>query len=433
MITTLDILNELSATPKRLEKERILRRERDTPSAGTYCQIAFRAAYNPDITYWIKKHPEYIRDPENTVSLAAAIAMLDDLVVRAVTGHAAVAFYASILSRCSDDDAEVIRRIIDRDLKCGVRVPTINKVWNNLIPDYSLALASTNPDKLVFPALCQIKYDGLRCLITHTDNGLIFRTRNGKTIDSLNTMSPLLVNELKQAIAVGETLDGELLIAKEPGALVSRQEGNGILNKAIRGTITAEEADDVIFVAWDIIDHTRTIPYGTRFGRIENYVDTVEPKKFFCAESVTVETMDDLQDAFLRALNRDHEGVIAKNIFSLYQPKRTRNMVKFKGELTADLQVIEWIPGKPGSKYEGMLGALVCATSDGKVQVNVGTGFSNAQRKRLTENKTVDRIIEVCYNQRIGSKSGKNDSLYLPRFAGFRDDKSLANSSNEVK
>ena len=45
------------------------------------------------------------------------------------------------------------------------------------------------------------------------------------------------------------------------------------------------------------------------------------------------------------------------------------------------------------------------------------------------------KIVTVKYNERISSKSANRngvDSLFLPRFECFRDDKLVADSSDEI-
>ena len=40
------------------------------------------------------------------------------------------------MERVSSENAEVIKKIIQRDLRCGVSEATANKVWKGLIPEY---------------------------------------------------------------------------------------------------------------------------------------------------------------------------------------------------------------------------------------------------------------------------------------------------------
>jgi ATP-dependent DNA ligase len=83
-------------------------------------------------------------------------------------------------------------------------------------------------------------------------------------------------------------------------------------------------------------------------------------------------------------------------------------------------------------KAAGMLGAIVCESADGIVKVNVGSGFSDAQRKQYWKEDLVDKIVAVKYNARIKNKTGE-ESLFLPVFIELRDDKDVADNSKVIK
>ena len=427
-MTILSILNELAATSKRTEKESILRRE----IRNEELKLVLWAAYNPDITYWISKHPdvsEYDRSGVLGESMAI-VDLLDNIAIRKITGNAAIEFYRKTLEKCTADQAEVIRRVVDRDLRCGVGVPTINKIWPLLIPEYELMLAETDAKKLKYPCYVQTKMDGLRCLITHTNPAfnIVMRTRGGNQITSLEAM----YDHLSRVIPPGETWDGELVCVGEDGRFLERKISNGILNKAIRGTISPQEVERVIFVVWDIIDQTKTIPYKDRFAQLSARLN-LDSRKVVLVQNWRADNLKQVERLFEIALLGGEEGVIAKNIDAVWQPKRTFDLVKFKAEKECDLLVTGWEFGKANGKNAHRLGALVCESADGKVVVNVGGGYSDEERDKITPEFAVDKIIEVVYNSRISKKDGGSDSLYLSRFKKFRPDKTTASSSEEIK
>jgi hypothetical protein len=63
----------------------------------------------------------------------------------------------------------------------------------------------------------------------------------------------------------------------------------------------------------------------------------------------------------------------------------------------------------------------------------VGTGFSDADRAGITADNSVGRIVSVKYNARITDKTSSVASLFLPVFVEFRNDKSVADSSKDIK
>jgi hypothetical protein len=79
-----------------------------------------------------------------------------------------------------------------------------------------------------------------------------------------------------------------------------------------------------------------------------------------------------------------------------------------------------------------MIGSLICQDKDNKINVNVGTGLSDSQRKTLTSADVVGKIVTVTYNAKIQSKDG-TWSLFLPRLIEIREDKSEPNSFGEIK
>lgn len=425
-MSILNILNELSFTSSRLEKEKILKREFD----NKLLKKTFYTCYSPVLTYWIQKTPAY-NNTAVAMNLQTAIdRLLSRIATRAVTGNAAVDFYQALLCSLTPDDAEVLTRIVNRDLRCGVNTPTINKIWKGLVPTYELMLAETDPKKLKFPCYVQTKMDGLRCLITHTRPAfeIVMRTRNGNQITSLEAMH----DQLCRIIPPGETWDGELVCVGDDGQFLERKISNGILNKAIRGTISPQEVERVIFVVWDIIDQTKTIPYKDRFARLSSRLN-LDRGKVILVHNWRADNLRQVELLFENALLDGEEGVIAKNIDAVWQPKRTFDIVKFKAEKECDLLVTGWEFGKATGKNAHRLGALVCESADSKVVVNVGGGYSDEERDEITHEFAVDKIIEVVYNSRISKKDGGPDSLYLPRFKKFRPDKTTASTSEEIK
>ena len=148
-------------------------------------------------------------------------------------------------------------------------------------------------------------------------------------------------------------------------------------------------------------------------------------------ETIEVADLAEAEAHFAEMLKRGEEGTLLKSKDHVWEDKRSYGLLKMKAIKDADLEVVDWQEGT--GKYEGMLGALICQSSDGKVEVSIGSGFSDEQRKNFTREATVGRIVEVIYNERITSRNRESDSLFLPRFIELREDKGVANSSKEIK
>lgn len=416
-MSILKILAEVSDTASRNEKEAILTRNADNATL----QKVFVAAYNPFINYYIKKIPAYKRNGENK-GLPWALEQLKDLSSRKVTGGAASDHLLNVLESLHEYDAEVIHRIIDRDLRIGCSDSTANKVWPGLIPTFDVMLAHKDISRITFPCYGQIKFDGARCHLYWDGKHATAFARSGKEFE-LHGKFDADLDWLN--IPAGTTLDGELLCVRD-GKVLDRKTGNGILNKANKGTITEEDADLIVFQCWDVVDVGGTIPYRIRYGALK---DTIKnSNKILLAETVVINNQAEAQAFFEKCIDEGHEGAMMKNMDNIWEPKRVRSIGKMKAEETADLKIVDWEEGT--GKNEGRLGAYVCETEDGLLRVNVGIGFSDEDRDNILPNGT---IISVKYNQLITSKGKETASLFLPRFEDVRFDKKKANLLSELK
>jgi ATP-dependent DNA ligase len=362
---------------------------------------------------------------------------LDQLVTmlasRKVTGNAAIEHLQYVLENVTADNAKVIERVIDKSLNAGFSEGTANKVWPGLVHEYPVMLCSPFEEKLVnkikFPASVQLKMDGMRFNAIVVSGTCEFRSRNGKEI--------LLLGNLEQefiTLANGNdcVFDGELLVC-DKGVILDRQTGNGILNKANKGTISAGAAAMVHATVWDYIPYAdfkqgkSTLPYLNRFAIL---ADMEMPEKIHLVESTGVKNIDEANVIFEKYLAEGQEGIILKDLSGIWEDKRAKHQIKFKGELECDLRIVG-VEGGTG-KYEGMIGAIVCESADGVVKTRVGSGFNDDQRKNLVSEKLLDKIVAVKYNMRSVDKQG-NHSLFLPIFIEIRDDKDVADSSKDIK
>jgi len=400
-----------------------------------------RLALDPFTQFYQRKIPAYTPAKANQAdTLSAVMDSLYMLSSRDVTGNAAIEYLTKLLSSLTEDDAKVLERIIEKDLKCGVQASTANSVWSGLIQEYPVMLCSGFEQKLVdkikFPAYAQLKMDGMRFNAIVRDGKCEFRSRNGKEI--------LLLGNLEQefiALAgdVDCVFDGELMVMHPDDIqFMDRQTGNGILNKANKGTISVKEAAMVHATVWDVIPYAYftdgycPTPYSKRFSSLELLVNKQKSKekKIWLVTSDIVQNLDEAQVLFENYLASGLEGIILKDGSGVWEDKRAKHQIKFKGELECDLKIVAVEEGT--GKAVGMLGAIVCESADGIVKVNVGSGFTDAHRKQYWKENLVDKIVAVKYNARIKNKAGE-ESLFLPVFVEIRDDKNVADSTKDIK
>jgi len=432
----------LKETSSRKEKEAILK----THYRNELLKHVFRLALDPMTQFHIKKIPEYKSIRGSSLDLQDAIIALGELSSRKVTGNAAIEYLRRLLASVTPDDAKVLERIIQKDPDCGVQASTVNKIWKDLVPEYPCMLASGFDQKLVdkikFPAIVQTKMDGMRFnAIVNASSGVEYRSRNGKEILVSNPLLDQTFLQMAKNIGMGNVVfDGELLVADSKGNPLDRKTGNGILNKAVKGTISDKEAKNIRAVIWDVIplkyfnEGKCSVDYETRLATVVTAVDNLDEEYWELAtvvQTLIADTADEAQEIFQKLYDSGEEGIILKSRDGIWENKRSKSQIKYKGELECDLRCVSWIEGT--GKNKGILGALALESSDKQVQVSVGTGLTDDMRKNLKKKDVVGKIVTVKYNARIKSRDKVADSLFLPVFLEIREDKSTADSGAKIK
>lgn len=420
-MSILDILEELAGDNSRLAKEAILKREIN----NEILKAVLVAALNPYVVYGIKKIPNYT-EGQRLYPLSQAIGMLKDLSSRRYTGNAAIEYLAHILSSVNPEDATVIELIIARDLRIGCSEVTVNKIWPGLIPTFDVLLCHKDTSGIKYPAFAQLKGDGMRCHLQYDGENVFAFSRQGQKID----LADHFLETAKKLMKAGEVWDGELLVVDAPGKFLDRKTGNGIINKAVKNTISPEETKMVRFLTWDIVDFAGTISYIDRLQTMNERFNAVNMSSilFIPCPTIIVNSEAEALKFFKQMRAEGAEGAVIKNFDLKWVGDRVKGAGKMKAVEEADLKIVGVIPGK--GKYKGMIGSYLCETSDGIIKVAVGSGLTDEQRKETWKNGT---IIAVLYNEKIQDKKTGEWSLFLPRFVEVRIDKKVANTFVELK
>lgn len=437
-----DIIKQLEQEPSTNAKLEILKQHRGNPELREF----FYLALSPEEIFYIKKIPSL--DNWNGYhsgkyhSLDWAMGKLLDLSTRKYTGDIGKEHLSFILSSIAPENANLIGRIIKKDPNCGIDYKTVNKIWPGLIKVFPVALCGKNNEKtrknISFPAYIQTKMDGLRiCAIV--ENGTVsFRSRNGKLIDLKGCLEKEFID---MAGGSNFMFDGEAVCYRN-GELLPRKESNGILNKAIKGTISLEEAELVHIVLWDMIPledfwgEKCGYPYNYRLANLNDRIDKIneiwhDPFKFSKIEKIETKTISSWTEAektFTTCLSNGKEGCIVKEKSSIWENKRLKNHIKLKAEKSADLLCVGT---EPHSKNQNMIGSLILQTLCGKLECGCGSGMTDKDRL-MPKEYYVDKVIEVKYNEIIEKENSGIKSLFLPIFKTVRLDKSVANTLEEL-
>ncbi len=271
-------------------------------------------------------------------------------------------------------------------------------------------------EKLKFPLIAQLKYDGIRLLTKVVEDMPTFFTYNGSEVPLPKLRAQILKAKLGSVM-----LDGEIIT--QGGRIGTRPKVSGMINSALHGGCINESIlDYALFDSMHMDDfnvHKCDNNYDFRYYETAKYAFKAE---LLIARNTTVKTVEDVQRLSEQLYNDGFEGLILKPHFHMYKFSRSPNWAKIKETKTADLLCTGTTPGT--GKYEGMIGALICTgiVEDKHIMVKAGSGMNDHQRA-LSPSIYIGMIIEIKYNSVIQDQRTGQWSLFIPRFNGIRIDK----------
>lgn len=184
-------IRDLESSDSRIHKEKVIEKALMAAKLGSADAQAFLfncyQAYNPYFTFDIKQVEEVYGQVDRPNIWPKFWALLESLRTRSVTGNSA----REAVAECAElfDDAEwnqVCRRVLIKDLRCGISEKTLNKVLKNsewMIPVFSCQLAQDStdqPKKLKGIMRLEPKLDGVRVLAVVQGMNVSLFSRNGK-------------------------------------------------------------------------------------------------------------------------------------------------------------------------------------------------------------------------------------------------------------
>lgn len=439
----IDIIKQLEAEPSKNAKIDILKENINNRILRQF----FLMALNPHMKFGIRQIPDYTY-VNTELNLSEAMQLLYRLKPGDLTGHAGIDHLVSILTRVHPKDADLIERIIQKEVACGVSYKTINKIWKKLIPTTPYmrckSAVTKHYEKIEYPAIVQKKANGLFLNNIFREGTVKVESRNGKELTMLGVFDDL-------ATAHNLVIHGEGLVLKEgrkiddEGAFLDRQTGNGIINKAIQDTISIEEANRIIVECWDLVPYEDwvagkcDIPYDERFHALKELIKHSDQNKLIVIETKEVNDFAEAAKYYNELLVRGEEGAVLKNYSGLWKDHTSPNQVKMKVKDPADLKCVGTYRhsqdtvtrGKKVIDSTNWIGGLNLESADGVIKVNTGSGLTDEDRQR-EPSYYIGKIIELEYNEITLDKSTGQMSLFLPIYVTVRDDKDEADDYQTI-
>lgn len=315
-------------------------------------------------------------------------------------------------------------KVFTKNLKVGITLKTINKIFDNFIPEYSVMLAEKFEDneKRVKgnKFILTTKLDGRR-VTTIKDGGMIqTKTRQGLTVEGL-----VEIEEDYKNLPDG-VYDGELC------AIGEFEDSKAMFKETSKKAGVKGEKRGLKMVCFDYIQNPQDFYNGKCDTPCEKrkldlagiITQAKSENKVQYIESLEIlyygDDLDVIPEIMEKATENGEEGLMCNIADAPYECKRSKNILKLKKFQSADLRVIDMEEGR--NKNIGRLGAIIVDYKG--YPVGVGYGFSDIQRQEFWDNKNdmIGTIIEVEYFEETTNEQG-GLSLRFAGFKGIRDDK----------
>ncbi len=424
------IIDQLEIHPSRLDKEKIILEAMEEGLDDFFEGI--RMALDPLVTFGVKMVPEKDNEKSNSFSWADFYKLANQLIKRELTGHAARdAILTAMESSKKAEWNGFYRRVLIKDLRCGVSEKTINKIAKKYpkyaIPIFTCPLAydsANHEKKMIGKKQIEIKLDGVRVLTIIREKKVEMFSRNGKQFHNFGH----IISEIENVIKENPTpydlvLDGEVMSANFQDLMkqVHRKDGKQTKD-AVLHLFDLCPLENFQKGRWETNQIARSLlvkEWVAKHSKVLKHIRTLE------WENVDLDTNEG-QKRFIElnksAVEGGYEGVMIKDPNAMYECKRTHSWLKAKPFIEVTLKVVSVEEGTGRNK--GRLGAiLVEGEDDGyEYKLSCGGGFSDMQREEYwtKRNQLVGQLVEIRADAKTKSKDAMTFSLRFPRFKCFR-------------
>ena len=421
-----NIIAKLEADNSRLAKEALLLEAMDEGLPEFFEGLTM--ALDPLVTFGVKQVPER-SDVLTGQGLAWPVfkELAEKLQNRELTGHAARDAIELAMSVATTEQWNGwYRRILIKDLRCGVSEKTVNKVAPGTVPVFTCALAhdsAKHEKKMVGQKQIEIKLDGVRVITVIQGNKVEMFSRNGKQFHNFGH----IIAEIEQVIAKKPVpydlvLDGEVMSANFQDLMkqVHRKE-NVEANDAVLHLFDIVPLENFQQGVWNKPQHVRSQYVSVWVEQNKDVLEHVQALDWEDVDLDTPEGQTRFTELNKAAVDGGYEGVMIKDPDAPYECKRTHAWLKAKPFIEVTLEVKEIEEGT--GRNEGRLGAFVCegVDDDRQITVNVGSGFTDANRDDFwnSRNSIIGNLVEVRADAITQNQDGTY-SLRFPRFKTFR-------------
>jgi len=415
------IIQELEADNSRLKKEAIIRRESEAENIRFFNGVG--SALDGFRTFGVQKVPVSKKDGTG-ITQTEFDDVLRRLEDRTLTGNAMKDVIQDLCDRSNMEQwNDWYRRILIKDLRCGVTHKTINKHSTMKVPVFECMLADDSKKhekKMTGEVYVEPKLDGVRVItICDVDKDEVkMFSRNGKELANFPKIVEQFDSMLDQ-MSESMVFDGEIM--SDDFQTLMREihrKGGAKTNDAVLNLFDCMPLEYFKEGSYPYALNTRkellqSFTYGSNISIVEfvamNLVDDDGQKQF--------------ADYNRLCIDKGFEGIMVKPITGIYECKRSSLWLKVKPFIEVSLKVVSTEEGT--GRNVGKLGALVVEGTDMDkfIKTNVGSGLTDTDRETFWEakDKLIGQIVEVRADAITQNQDTDNEwSLRFPRFLRFR-------------
>jgi len=423
------VIRSLEEHASRLNKEAIIKAEAEADNQELF--EGFRMALDPMITFGVKKVPTHGGGEGQGLPWVAFKELARALAMRELTGHAArdaieLALSASTKAQWND----WYRRILIKDLRCGVSEKTVNKVLSGRfskiqgIPLFECMLAhdgANHEKKIVGKKLLEPKLDGVRVItvINAANKTATMYSRNGKLLENFSHITSAIeanITLFERSIV----LDGEMVSSSFQALMKQVHRKSDV------------QSEDARLMLFDILPLSEFQAGKSVMGqrRRSNLLRSMQAvfDKIGSIDIVPQKEVDldtyigelEFKQYNLDAIEAGYEGIMIKSVDAPYEAKRSHSWLKMKPFIECSLTAVAVEEGT--GKNVGKMGAILFeGEDDGKfIRVSVGGGWTDQDRKEIwaTKDAIIGQVGEVRAD--AATLNQDSDNVYSLRFPRFK-------------
>ena len=415
------VIQELEADNSRLKKEAIIRRESDAENVRFFNGVG--SALDGFRTFGVQKVPISKKDGTG-ITQTEFDDVLRRLEDRTLTGNEMRDVIQDLCDRSNMEQwNDWYRRILIKDLRCGVTHKTINKHSTMKVPVFECMLADDSKKhekKMTGQVYVEPKLDGVRVItVCDVDKDEVrMYSRNGKELNNFPKILEQFDSMLDQ-MSESMVFDGEVM-SDDFQTLMREIHRKG-----------GAKTDDAVLNVFDCLPLEAFKEGGyagsltVRKGMLEQYEFGPNISK---VEFVRMNLDDDdgqkqFADYNKLCIDKGFEGIMVKPMGGIYECKRSSLWLKVKPFIEVSLKVVDTEEGT--GRNAGKLGALIVEGKDMDkfIKTNVGSGLTDTDRETFwqAKDKLIGQIVEVRADAITQNQDTQNEwSLRFPRFLRFR-------------